>query len=582
MCNRSIRHKVRDWLEVEPSRHEWTFTFAITTSRTMVNDFVFKLFARTPEHINNDDTIEYRRVKFSALGGDIKDILLWPAASCEKSSSEANSYYRTLLERASVYYSPCNDDANITKLRMFYQDDDKDWVLIGSTAELVDAMLDVLNRRPRCSSLVIRVEIRHTKGDGNAETYDNYNQDECFSYRPALLRVVQVYFVVVCVAIACLGAVFISAFWIAASHSQWQPLYQTTSTETVNEQRNVDKTCQLSMAISLKNLELTTKNFPDITHYDHAPPYLKQAYQWLLQDPHRHRYPRERLRQRLGLAALYYAAQGEHWKRSDSWLSYSIHECSWWPGGDRATTSICGGGGNGAGGEDWQYKELWMTANGLEGQVPAELFTLLPNLQTIKLDRNIWLSGSLPSEIGIERHLRQLWIHENVFSGSLPSELGQLTGLQKLSLAANNFGGKIAPATVENLSSLKKLWLDHNSFTGVLPVELRNLPLKRMSTSHNNFQRGGFSAELMSSLTDLEVLVATFDVPLPQDDFDVVLPTELGLMINLRHLELYIPEATRSSISEHKWQRSEIGLLHRLYSLRVASEGGEELTDVLF
>jgi len=175
-----------------------------------------------------------------------------------------------------------------------------------------------------------------------------------------------------------------------------------------------------------------------------------------------------------------------------------------------------------------------------------------------------------------------LWIHENVFSGSLPSELGQLTGLQKLSLAANNFGGKIAPATVENLSSLKKLWLDHNSFTGVLPVELRNLPLKRMSTSHNNFQRGGFSAELMSSLTDLEVLVATFDVPLPQDDFDVVLPTELGLMINLRHLELYIPEATRSSISEHKWQRSEIGLLHRLYSLRVASEGGEELTDVLF
>ena len=52
------------------------------------------------------------------------------------------------------------------------------------------------------------------------------------------------------------------------------------------------------------------------------------AYDWLLQDPFLMEYEDWRIRQRYALATLYYATNGDRWKKNDYWLQYTMHEVS--------------------------------------------------------------------------------------------------------------------------------------------------------------------------------------------------------------------------------------------------------------
>jgi hypothetical protein len=54
-----------------------------------------------------------------------------------------------------------------------------------------------------------------------------------------------------------------------------------------------------------------------------------QAFLWLSSADRPSTTDVERLKQRLGLATLYYATKGESWLRNDGWLNGTISECEW-------------------------------------------------------------------------------------------------------------------------------------------------------------------------------------------------------------------------------------------------------------
>ena len=98
---------------------------------------------------------------------------------------------------------------------------------------------------------------------------------------------------------------------------------------------------------------------------------------------------------RAALVVLYNATGGANWTNNTNWLSNE--PLSEW---HRVETD-----------EDGRVTALRLVANGLSGEIPAELENLT-NLQVLSLSTN-------------------------TLSGEIPAELGNLTNLQSLSLSAN-------------------------------------------------------------------------------------------------------------------------------------------------
>ncbi len=82
------------------------------------------------------------------------------------------------------------------------------------------------------------------------------------------------------------------------------------------------------------------------------------------------------------LVALYNAADGENWNRSDNWLSDA--PLGEWEG---VTTD-----------DDGRVTRLTLSFNALSGEIPAELGRL-SNLRGLSLQENA-LSGEIPAELG--------------------------------------------------------------------------------------------------------------------------------------------------------------------------------------
>ncbi|GAU16311.1 hypothetical protein TSUD_299430 [Trifolium subterraneum] len=126
--------------------------------------------------------------------------------------------------------------------------------------------------------------------------------------------------------------------------------------------------------------------------------------------------------------------------------------------------------------------ELHLPAVSLSGNLPAGVFSDLPNLHTLSLRFNS-LSGPLPSDLSACTSLKNLYLQQNLLSGEIPATLFQLTGLVRVNLASNNFSGKI-PAGFQNLTRLKTLYLQNNRFTGSL-TELNRVQLDQFNVSNN-------------------------------------------------------------------------------------------------
>ncbi|KAG7951397.1 hypothetical protein I3843_12G005600, partial [Carya illinoinensis] len=87
---------------------------------------------------------------------------------------------------------------------------------------------------------------------------------------------------------------------------------------------------------------------------------------------------------------------------------------------------------------------------------------------TINL-RNNSLSGTIPTEIGCLKRLRNLDLSHNKLKGTIPTQISELTDLEYLDLSTNHLYGEI-PVSLINLHFLRIFSVANNNLNGAIPV----------------------------------------------------------------------------------------------------------------
>ncbi len=215
---------------------------------------------------------------------------------------------------------------------------------------------------------------------------------------------------------------------------------------------------------------------------------------------------------RAALVALYNATGGADWTNNTNWLSNEA--LSEW---HRVETD-----------EDGRVTALRLVANGLSGEIPAELENLT-NLQVLSFSINT-LSGEIPAELGRLTNLQTLSLSANTLSGEIPAELGNLTNLEGLDLLQNTLSGEI-PAELGNLTNLQLLYLDSNKLSGKIPARLGNLTNLLDLYLNRNELSGEIPAEL-GNLANLEFLY------LNENMLSGPLPLTLSALSQLSELDI--------------------------------------------
>eukprot|EP00980_Cylindrotheca_fusiformis_P014979 scaffold4106_cov64-Cylindrotheca_fusiformis.AAC.1 len=132
------------------------------------------------------------------------------------------------------------------------------------------------------------------------------------------------------------------------------------------------------------------------------------------------------LLERFSLATFYYSVGGDSLPKFDNdWLTISSH-CDW-------RDVNCD--------EDGRVTALKIYHSKMHGTLPTEIGNL-KRLRDLNLSLNE-LVGPIPSEIGNLQQLNRLRLDGNKFSGPIPSEIGHLQQLKHLGLQGNELSGPI-------------------------------------------------------------------------------------------------------------------------------------------
>ena len=113
---------------------------------------------------------------------------------------------------------------------------------------------------------------------------------------------------------------------------------------------------------------------------------------------------------------------------------------------------------------------------GISGTLPTTLSQLqTPNL-TLSFDSTS-ISGTLPTELGLQPRLQTFSSWNISLSGTLPTELGGMRDVSFFSLPLSSVSGTI-PSQIGQLQTLEHVYLFGNRLSGSLPTELgaMNLP----------------------------------------------------------------------------------------------------------
>ena len=148
---------------------------------------------------------------------------------------------------------------------------------------------------------------------------------------------------------------------------------------------------------------------------------------------------------------------------------------------------------------------LHLYGNALSGPIPGDLGRLA-SMEWMLLGGNR-LTGSIPPEIGNLANMEILSLSDNELSGPIPPELGDLSSVTYLALDGNALAGPL-PGALGNLSTVEELILSSNALTGPVPPEFGDMSsLKQLALSNNPGMEGALAAEL-TSLRQLEELLA--------------------------------------------------------------------------
>ncbi|KVI02719.1 probable LRR receptor-like serine/threonine-protein kinase At4g37250 [Cynara cardunculus var. scolymus] len=125
-------------------------------------------------------------------------------------------------------------------------------------------------------------------------------------------------------------------------------------------------------------------------------------------------------------------------------------------------------------------RELNLSNNSINGSIPLSLYNA-PELESLDFSNNL-ISGELFGFVGAWRSLRVLNVSGNSLTGKLPENLALLANLTVVSLKGNYFSGEL----VSGFGSVKILDLSSNFINGSLPKELGSGDLDYFNVSHNN------------------------------------------------------------------------------------------------
>ncbi len=238
------------------------------------------------------------------------------------------------------------------------------------------------------------------------------------------------------------------------------------------------------------------------------------------------------------LIALYDSTDGANWRDNTNWGTNAALD-TWFGVGTDATGRVdsltidfnnnLSGSIPAALGDLDSLKYLYIYDNALTGSIPAELGDLT-KLKYLNLNGNA-LTGSIPAELGDLTNLEELYLHENKLTGAIPAMLGDLTNLEILDLHDNKLTGAI-PAMLGDLTNLEILDLHENKLTGAIPAELGDLTNLTHLYLNGNSLTGAIPAKL-GALTNLEELY------LHENKLTGAIPAKLGELTNLEELYLH-------------------------------------------
>jgi hypothetical protein len=232
--------------------------------------------------------------------------------------------------------------------------------------------------------------------------------------------------------------------------------------------------------------------------------------------------------QRYGLTLLYFATKGRLWKNHKDWLSKNVPYCQW-----GSSHIVCSSKGF--------VRDIVLTANNLQGNLPSNLMAYLPRLKSFIADMNS-LTGSIPSDLS---QLSYLSLGNNLLSGTIPMSIIESETMMVLSISQNNAIVIDRNQTFFNGSQWKTLSLGKviNLASGSMPSEISKLT----NLQHLDWSASKLTGTLPSELALLKHLV-TLDLSI--NNLNGTLPTELGNLKNLTSLSLSMNELTATIPSE--------------------------------
>ncbi|KAK9053257.1 hypothetical protein SSX86_029890 [Deinandra increscens subsp. villosa] len=125
-------------------------------------------------------------------------------------------------------------------------------------------------------------------------------------------------------------------------------------------------------------------------------------------------------------------------------------------------------------------REVNLSNNLVSGAIPLTLYTS-PELESLDLSNNL-ISGGIFEFVGAWRSLRVLNVSGNLLTGKLPENLALLPNLTAVSVSSNYFYGELSGG----FDSVKILDLSGNFINGTLPEDFGSGNLDYFNVSHNN------------------------------------------------------------------------------------------------
>ncbi|XP_025795381.1 probable leucine-rich repeat receptor-like protein kinase At1g35710 [Panicum hallii] len=173
--------------------------------------------------------------------------------------------------------------------------------------------------------------------------------------------------------------------------------------------------------------------------------------------------------------------------------------------------------------------ELSLSNVVLNGTLAGLDFSALPRLETLVLEQNYYLHGTIPEGIGNSTSLALLRITSNKhLTGSIPRSIGKLKQLAALDLGSLGLVGAI-PVEIANLTRLEDLRLDGNSLTGSIPPEIGRLEKVRSLYLGGNKLTGSIPPEI-GNITELQIM------DLADNHLEEELPLTLSQLVKLTAL----------------------------------------------